>query len=124
MYKLEANPLHDAFFSNQNYSRIMRIIQGIVYQRTGNTVDSQNLFDLYNLMWSVYSVNSYNYSGDIDHQISTMNSIVANKASDQVISGMLMYKQYVHDIYTTPIPNRLPVSTTQYGKKFGVDSKI
>jgi len=124
MYKLESNPLHDAFFSNGNYSQIMRIVQNKVYQRTGNQVNSQNMFDLFNLMWSVYSVNSYNYSGDLERQVNTMNDIVANKAADQIVSGMLMYKQYVQDIYTVPIPNRLPVSTTQYGKKFGVGTKI
>lgn len=104
----------------------MSIIRRIVMNRTGKDINpnSQNSFDLYNIMWSVYSVNSFNYSGDIDYQIDTMNGIVANKASDQIVSGILMYKQYVQDIYTGPIPNRLPVSTTQYGKKFGVGTRL
>lgn len=126
MYRLESNPLHDAFFSNANYTQLMSIIRRIVMNRTGKDINpnSQNSFDLYNIMWSVYSVNSFNYSGDIDYQIDTMNGIVANKASDQIVSGILMYKQYVQDIYTGPIPNRLPVSTTQYGKKFGVGTRL
>lgn len=126
MYKLESNPLHDEFFSNENYSRIIQLTRQKVYGRTGNDIDpaSQNFFDLYNTMWSVYSVNSYNYSGDIQRQVNTMNSIIVDKISDQIVSGILMYKQYVKDIYTGPIPNRLPVSTTQYGKKIGVGTKL
>ncbi len=126
MYKLESNPLHDTYFSNANYSRVMSLIKDTVRNRTGVLVNpwTQNSFDLYNIMWSVYSVNSFNYSGDIEYQINKMNSIVVNKASDQIVSGMLMYKQYIHDIYTMPIPNRLPTSTTQYGKKFGVNTTI
>lgn len=126
MYKQESNPLHDTFFSRSNYNDILSSIHSRVLERTGRNVDprKQSEFDLFNIMWSVYSVNSYNYSGDIDRQILKLNSIVVNKVADQVVSGVLMYKQYIHDIYTGPVPNSLPVSTTQYGRKFGTDTRI
>lgn len=124
MYKLEGNSLHDTFFSGENKTRIMNMIKQLVQSKTGKQVGNQNGFDLYNLMWSVYSVNSYNYQGDVGAQVNTLNSIVVNKASDQVISGFLMYQQYIRDIYTDPVPNGLPVSTTQYGRKFGTNTRI
>lgn len=124
MYRLETNKLHDTFFSVSNYNDIMSDIQDGVRERTGNNVNPQSKFDLFNLMWSVYSVNSFNYNNDIDFQIRKMNSIVVARAVDQIVSGMLMYKQYVNDISSNPIPNRLPVSTTMYGKKFGYNTKI
>lgn len=124
MYKLERNELHDTFFSSSNMTEILNIIREKVQSKTGKVIANQNRNDLYNLMWSVYSVNSYNYNGDIPRQLLRLNTLVANKATDQIVSGILMYKQYIRDVYTGPVPNNLPVSTTQYGRKFGTDTRI
>ena len=126
MYKLESNPLHDTYFSTVNYTRILGLIKAKVNSRSGKNIDvtKQSKFDLFNMMWSVYSVNSFNYSGDIEYQINKMNNIVSDKATDQIISGLLMQQQYMNDIYSLPIPNRLPQSSTQYGKKFGINTGL
>lgn len=123
MYKVSETTLYRAFFNQSNYDRINRMIQKSVYDRTQIRIGPQNQADLYNLMQSVYSVNSINYDGNIENQVEWMNSVVSQKAARQVLSGLMMHRQYQSDISSLPVPTSLPVSTTQYGKKFGTDSR-
>lgn len=123
MYKVSETTLYRAFFNLSNYDRINRMIQKSVYDRTQIRIGPQNQADLYNLMQSVYSVNSINYDGNIENQVEWMNSVVSQKAARQVLSGLMMHRQYQSDISSLPVPTSLPVSTTQYGKKFGTDSR-
>ena len=124
MYKTTSNQLYSAFFSASNMQNINNMIRESVSSKTGKHTGDQNQSDLYNFMQSVYSVNSFNYNGDVRNQVNWMNSVVAEKAVRQIISGMMMYSQYQSDIQRLPVPSSLPVSTTQYGKKFGTDTNI
>lgn len=123
MYKVSETSLYRAFFNQSNYDRLNRMIQSDVFNKTNIRIGAQNQSDLYNLMQSVYSVNSVNYDGNLQNQVEWMNSVVVQKAARQVISGLVMHRQYRSDIASLPAPTSLPVSTTQYGKKFGTDSR-
>lgn len=123
MYKVSETTLYRAFFTQSNYTRINNLIRDAVYTKARVQIGPQNQADLYNLMQSVYSVNSVHYDGNIQSQVEWMNSIVVQKAVRQILSGLMMQRQYQSDITSLPAPTSLPVSTTQYGKKFGTDSR-
>lgn len=123
MYKQERNPLYMTFFSRENLNRIQSNIQRETANQTGITIGRQNDNDLLAIMNSVFSVNSWNPYGELDNQINFMNSKVTEKAVSQIKSGMLSYKMYLKDISSTPVPSDLPVNTSSYGKKIGINNK-
>lgn len=119
----QRTPLYDSFFNQSNIDRINRMIQDEVRDKTGVRIQPQNQYDLFNLMQSVYSVNNVNHTEGIRGQVDWMNTLVSQKASRQVVSGIMMNQQYQNDIQRLPVPPTLPISTTQYGKKFSTDSR-
>lgn len=119
----QRTPLYDAFFSQDNIDRINRMIHDEVLDKSGFRVQPQNQYDLFNLMQSVYSVNNVNPTEALDGQVRWMNTLVSQKATRQIVSGIMMNQQYQRDIRQLPVPPLLPVSTTQYGKKFSTDSR-
>jgi hypothetical protein len=53
-----------------------------------------------------------------------MNSIVIKTTSSQVQTGVSQLMGYLRDTESNAKPNDLPVSTSNYGKKFGKNDKI
>lgn len=124
MYGKANSPLYNAFFSRDNIDEIQELIQEDVERITGVSIQRQDGRDLWNLMQSVYSVNSFNPQGDIHKQVQWMNSIVVRKCTSQVVTGLQMYKMYINDISLPIRPSALPKYTSNYGNKIPVGTKI
>lgn len=124
MYGKTGSPLYQAFFSNSNVDEIQELIQDEVEKITGVSIRKQDHRDLWNVMQSVFSVNSFNPNGNIGNQVQWMNSIVARKCVSQVVTGLQMYKMYINDISLPIRPNSLPLYTSSYGSKISVGTKI
>lgn len=124
MYGKTRSPLYDAFFNYDNLDTIQDMIQDGVKKATGTEVNKQNYDDLYNIMQSVYSTNSFNPRGQLDTQVRWMNTMTANKCIEQVSTGIRMYQMYIHDISNPIRTNNLPVYKSSYGNKIGAYTKI
>lgn len=124
MYSKAQNTLYTQFFSSSNMNVIQRDIRANVYNFSGVEVSDQDMLDLFNIMQSVYSVNSFNPNGNISSQIDWMNKIVVRKCSSQIITGLHIYKRYIYDISNPIRPSNLPRYTSTYGNKIPVNVKL
>ncbi len=124
MYSKVQNSLYTQFFSRANMNVIQEDIRANVYDFSGVKISDQDMLDLFNIMQSVYSVNSFNPNGNIASQVDWMNKIVVRKCSSQIITGLHMYKRYISDISNPIRPSNLPRYTSTYGNKIPVISKI
>ena len=117
-------PLNTLFFSQFNMNILQRAIRQKFKNKTGVSIDYQNANDLYSIMRVVFINNSGNQQANVQEQVRTMNEIVINTAIGQIQTGVSQYIGYIHDIDSTTKPIDRPVSTTNYGKKFGKNEKI
>ena len=117
-------PLNTLFFSEFNMNLLQRGIRQDFKNRTGISIDKQNSNDLYSLMRVVFINNSGDHNTNVQEQVRYMNSIVIKTASSQVQTGVSQLMGYLRDTESNVKPNDLPVSTSNYGKKFGKNEKI
>lgn len=117
-------PLGNAFFSPQNMNFIQNDIRRSIKSETGLSIDRQNDDDLATIMRFIYITNSFNPGADVSAQVQMMNKRTADKALDQVRSGLAERIGYLRDISEPIYPNALPVSTTTYGNKIPYNNKI
>ena len=117
-------PLNTLFFSEFNMNLLQRGIRQDFKNRTGISIDKQNSNDLYSLMRVVFINNSGDHNTNVQEQVRYMNSIVIKTASSQVQTGVSQLMGYLRDTESNTKPNDLPVSTSNYGKKFGKNEKV
>ncbi len=117
-------PLNTLFFSEFNMNLLQRGIRQDFKNRTGISIDKQNQNDLYSIMRVVFINNSGDHNSNVQEQVRYMNSIVIKTASSQVQTGVSQLMGYLRDTESNAKPNDLPVSTSNYGKKFGKNDKI
>jgi hypothetical protein len=117
-------PLNTLFFSEFNMNLLQRGIRQDFKNKTGISIDKQNQNDLYSIMRVVFINNSGDHNSNVQEQVRYMNSIVIKTASSQVQTGVSQLMGYLRDTESNAKPNDLPVSTTNYGKKFGKNDKI
>ena len=117
-------PLNTLFFSEFNMNLLQRGIRKKYKNRTGISIDKQNQNDLYSIMRVVFINNSGDHNANVQEQVRYMNSIVIKTASSQVQTGVSQLMGYLRDTESNAKPNDLPVSTSNYGKKFGKNDKI
>lgn len=117
-------PLNTLFFSEFNMNLLQRGIRQDFKNRTGISIDKQNHNDLYSIMRVVFINNSGDHNANVQEQVRYMNSIVIKTASSQVQTGVSQLMGYLRDTESNAKPNDLPVSTSNYGKKFGKNDKI
>ena len=117
-------PLNTLFFSEFNTNLLQRGIRQDFKNRTGISIDKQNSNDLYSLMRVVFINNSGDHNTNVQEQVRYMNSIVIKTASSQVQTGVSQLMGYLRDTESNTKPNDLPMSTSNYGKKFGKNEKI
>ncbi len=117
-------PLNTLFFSEFNMNLLQRGIRQDFKNRTGISIDKQNSNDLYSLMRVVFINNSGDHNTNVQEQVRYMNSIVIKTASSQVQTGVSQLMGYLRDTESNTKPNDLPMSTSNYGKKFGKNEKI
>lgn len=117
-------PLNTLFFSEFNMNLLQRGIRQDFKNKTGISIDKQNQNDLYSIMRVVFINNSGDHNTNVQEQVRYMNSIVIKTASSQVQTGVSQLMGYLRDTESNAKPNDLPVSTSNYGKKFGKNDKI
>lgn len=117
-------PLNTLFFSEFNMNLLQRGIRQDFKNKTGISIDKQNQNDLYSIMRVVFINNSGDHNTNVQEQVRYMNSIVIKTASSQVQTGVSQLMGYLQDTESNAKPNDLPVSTSNYGKKFGKNDKI
>ena len=117
-------PLNTLFFSEFNMNLLQRGIRQDFKNRTGISIDKQNQNDLYSIMRVVFINNSGDHNANVQEQVRYMNSIVIKTASSQVQTGVSQLMGYLRDTESYAKPNDLPVSTSNYGRKFGKNDKI
>jgi len=117
-------PLNNLFFSEFNINLLQKGIRQDFKNKTGVSIDKQNVNDLYSIMRVVFINNSGDPNANVQEQVRFMNGIVIKTATGQIQTGVSQLMGYLHDTDKNTIPMDRPVSTTTYGKKFGENDKI
>ena len=120
----ENSPLSDLFFSEFNINLVQKAIRQGFYDKTGLAIDRQNQFDLLTIMRSVYITNSMEPNKELCEQVKWMNTKTINIALGQIETGVAQQIDYFRDASRLAIPNALPKSTSVYGKKIDLNTKI
>ena len=120
----QRTPLSDLFFSEFNTNLVQRAIRQSFYNKTGLAIDRQDPFDLMTIMRSVYITNSMEPSEKLCEQVKWMNEKTIDLAVGQIETGVAQQIDYFRDASRLAIPNELPKSTSVYGKKIDINTKI
>jgi len=111
-------PLSSLFFSDFNLRRLQNDIRSTFKTKTGIAIDYQNQRDVLTLMRMIFINNSYNPYGNLPEQVKLMNSLVVDKAMEQIGTGISEYIGYMKDISTPLIPEARPIQTSYYGEHY------
>jgi hypothetical protein len=111
-------PLSSLFFSDFNLRRLQNNIRSTFKTKTGIAIDYQNKNDVLTLMRMIFINNSYNPYGNLPEQVKLMNSLVVDKAVEQIGTGISEYIGYMKDISTPLIPEARPIQTSYYGEHY------
>ena len=111
-------PLSALFFSDFNLRRLQNDIRSTFKTKTGIAIDYQNQRDVLTLMRMIFINNSYNPYGNLPEQVKLMNSLVVDKAMEQIGTGISEYIGYMKDISTPLTPEARPINTSYYGEHY------
>jgi hypothetical protein len=115
--KQTPTPLNTLFFSEYNQSLLQRAIRQVVFKKYAIKIDYQDKADLIALMRTIYTANFANPYGDLCSQVKFMNTLVIEKAVEQISTGLSQYMSYMKHI-TSPIsPPPVPENTSVYGSE-------
>ena len=109
-------PLSMAFFSTENVRSIQNQLRHTVYMKTGKTIAVQDYDTLKSIMRAVFLTASRNLAGDIQGQITRLNSHVLDISSKSVISSLTSYTAYIRDVSTLAVPMQLPTLSSTKGQ--------
>ena len=111
-------PLSSLFFSDFNLRRLQNDIRSTFKTKTGIAIDYQNQRDVLTLMRMIFINNSYNPYGNLPEQVKLMNSLVVDKAMEQIGTGISEYIGYMKDISTPLTPEARPINASYYGEHY------
>jgi len=120
----QATPLSNLFFSDLNINTLQKGIKQKFKNDTGLAIDNQDQNDLLVIMRSVYIDNSMTPSQNVCEQVKWMNGRVIEHANQQISTGVSQQIDYFRDASRVWVPNKLPESTSLYGKKMDINNKI
>jgi hypothetical protein len=112
-------PLNNLFFSEFNTNLVQRAIRQNFKNKTGISIDYQNINDLFSIMRTVFINNSGDPESNIEAQVRMMNEKVIDIAYDQIQSGVSQYINYNKDMDSIKIPFAQPINTSTTGMKIG-----
>lgn len=90
------------FFSKSNVDAIQRRLAKDVKAKTGHSIDRQSDTEIHGVMRGVFSMFSQNVGGS--EEVERLNAIVLEIITEQVISGIAGYLNYIKDASTLPEP--------------------
>jgi hypothetical protein len=116
---IEATPLNQAYFSPANVQIVQNKIRREVYDRSHGEflVDPQSADELLIVMRAMYFQYCKNQPDHIAQQIAELNQQVADWCVPKVLAEASMYKTYLRDIQTLPVPLAQPVFLSMKGTK-------
>lgn len=112
-------PLNNLFFSEFNTNLVQRAIRQNFKNKTGISIDYQNINDLFSIMRTVFINNSGDPENNIEAQVRMMNEKVIDIAYDQIQSGVSQFINYNKDMDSIKIPFAQPINTSTTGMKIG-----
>ena len=113
----EATPLNQAFFSKENFQIVQNDIRHTVFQKSGEVIDPVSTDDLFMIMRAIFLWYSRNLPNNIPEQIAELNARVTAWSVPKIIAEVSMYKTYLNDIDTLPVPMKLPVNQSSAGTR-------
>ena len=113
--KQTSTPLNNLFFSEYNQDLLQRAIRQTMFQKYNIKIDYQNKSDLISLMRVIYTANFANPYGDLCSQVKFMNTLVINKAIEQISTGVSQYMSYMKLLNSPITPPPIPENTNIYG---------
>ena len=115
----EPNALNQTFFSPPNVQIVQNLIRKRVYDESPdkNVIDPQSTDELLIVMRSMYLTYGRNEPFKIKEQIIELNNRVADWSVPRILSEISMYKTYIRDATTLPVPLSHPVNISSSGTK-------
>lgn len=126
--KLQTNPVAEVFFSDVNISALHDAIRYRVWVETDkeHVIGQQSRDQLLFVMRSIFLTESRHIPGEretILAQIRELNSHVLKYCVPQIVGELKMYKQYIHDSSTLPVPMERAQLVTSDRKKIVLDTR-
>lgn len=114
---LERTPLNQAYFSPENFQIIQNAIRKRVFDESGQIIDPVSSDDLFMIMRAIYLQYCRNLPNNIPEQIAELNERIVSWSVPKIVSEIGMYKTYIRDITTMPVPMSHPVNQSNAGTK-------
>jgi len=114
---LERSVLNQAYFSAANFQIIQNKIRRAVFDKSGEIIDPVGTDDLFMVMRAIYLWYGRNLDEDIPGQIGELDERVSAWCVPKILAELSMYKTYLNDISTLPIPIEQPVNQSSAGTK-------
>ena len=113
----EKNTLNQAYFSPSNFQIIQNLIRYRVFQESGEIIDPVSTDDLFIVMRAMYLQYGRNLPSGIPQQIDELNSRVAAWCVPKILAEISMYKTYLKDASSMPVPLSHPVNQSSAGTR-------
>lgn len=113
----EKTPLNQAFFSKANFQIIQNGIRATVYQKSQEIIDPVGTDDLFMVMRAMFLQYSRNVPHGIPEQIAELNERVVTWCVPKILAEIGMYRMYLKDISTLPVPLSHPILLNEAGTR-------
>lgn len=113
----EKTPMNQAYFSPENFQIIQNGIRASVYAKSGEIIDPVGTDDLFMVMRAIYLQYSRNVTTNIPEQIAELNERVIVWCVPKIVAEVSMYRTYIKDITTLPVPISHPVNLSEAGTR-------
>ena len=113
----EKTPLNQAFFSQGNFQIIQNSIRYSVFLKSGQVIDPVSTDDLFMVMRAIFLQYSRNLPSEIPAQIQELNDRVSTWCVPKILAEVSMYKTYLTDISSMPVPLSHPANQSPAGTK-------
>ena len=110
-------PLNQAYFSPANFQIVQNAIRYKVFQESGETIDPVGADDLFMAMRAIFLQYSRNLPDNIPGQIEELNARVRDWCVPKILAEVSMYKTYMKDISSLPVPLSHPVNQSSAGTR-------
>lgn len=102
------SPLLDTFFSSQNIEKIQTQLRIIVREKTGYTIDRQDVNQLVIIMRAKYAMYSNPNAHDVEAETRRLNAYVLAEIVPMVGTGLSQYLGYIRDASQMHTPLERP----------------
>jgi len=113
----EKTALNQAYFSPQNFQIVQNGIRATVYNKSGQIIDPVSTDDLFIVMRAIFLQYGRNIPTGIPDQIAELNERVVAWCVPKILAEVSMYRTYVKDISTLPVPMSHPVNISEAGTR-------